>query len=185
MLRGFLAFERLLDRRPQWRRGVRYLAMLNPSREAIPEYRAYLQECLGAADRINRRLAEPGWDPIEVQVRDDWPAALAGFALYDVLMVNPVFDGMNLVAKEGPLLNRNDGVLILSENAGAFDQLGRHAVVVNPFDVEAQANALEEALSMPREERRRRARALRAAVGRGSLRRWVDAQLRDLDAAVR
>jgi trehalose 6-phosphate synthase len=183
ILRGFLAFEAFLREHPEWVGRVRFLALLNPSRRGLAEYRSYTDECLRTAERINEELAGQGPPPIEVVVQDDHPRALAAFGLYDVLMVNPVFDGMNLVAMEGPVANRNAGALILSRNAGAFSLLGRHAVGVNPFDVGQTTRALHTALTMPREERARRARAMRAAIGRNPPARWVSRQLEDLERA--
>ena len=180
ILRGLLAFELFLRRYPAWRRQVVHLAQLNPSRESVPEYRAYTRECVRTADRINDELGEEDWQPIDLRVEDDYPTSLASYGLYDVLLVNPVIDGMNLVAKEGPILNRKDGVLILSENAGAFDELGPYALGVNPFDVGGTADAIARALEMPAEERAARARRLRAAVRRNRLDRWVQAQVDDL-----
>jgi trehalose 6-phosphate synthase len=185
ILRGFLAYEGFLRAHPGWRRRIVFVALLNPSREEVQAYRDYIRDCLETADRINRDLGEPDWSPIEVLVEDDRPRALAAYGLYDALMVNPVFDGMNLVSKEGPTLNRQNGVLILSENAGAYAELGRYAVVVNPFDVEATGEAIAAALEMAPEERNRRARALKAAVRRNRLDDWVAHQLADLERITR
>jgi trehalose 6-phosphate synthase len=182
ILRGFLAFESFLRTHPEWRRRVMHLALLNPSRESVPEYRTYTRECLRIADRINDELGDEDWQPIEVHLEDDYPRALASYGLYDVLLVNPVIDGMNLVAKEGPVLNRRNGVLILSENAGAFAELGAHALVVNPFDVKGTAEAIHRALEMPESERAERASRLRSIVRRNRLDRWVQAQLDHLEA---
>jgi trehalose 6-phosphate synthase len=183
ILRGLLAFEALLSRNRSWRGRVRHLALLNPSREGVPEYRKYVRECVDLAGRINRRLGNGRWQPIRMRVKDQFDATLAAYALYDVLLVNPVIDGMNLVAKEGPVLNRKDGVLVLSENAGAFAELGRDALAVNPFDVGMTAQALETALEMSPGERGTRAAGLRDAVVRNRLEDWVGNQLADLDAA--
>jgi len=154
--RGFQAYELFLRRYPQWRGQVRFLALLSPSRVELPEYRAYTEECVAEAERINRELGDEEWTPIDLHVKDDQLGAIAAYGLYDVLMVNPVFDGMNLVAMEGPLLNRRQGVLLLSRNAGAYWRLGRYALAINPFDVEETADALAAALSMPQDERARR-----------------------------
>jgi trehalose 6-phosphate synthase len=108
---------------------------------------------------------------------------MAAYQLYDILLVNPVFDGMNLVAKEGPVLNERDGTVILPENAGAFSELGGHALAVNPFDVEATAMAIGTAVRMDAAERQKRARGLRAAVLRNPIDRWVQAQVEDLERA--
>ncbi|HEV8420677.1 MAG TPA: trehalose-6-phosphate synthase, partial [Actinomycetota bacterium] len=183
IVRGFDAYETFLRDRPEWRGRVVFLAHLNPSRTDIPEYRAYLRECRLAARRINARFGRKGWQPVRLSVMDDVAITLAAYTMYDALLVNPVFDGMNLVAKEGPALNERDGVLILSENAGAFEELGEHALGVNPFDVAQTAHAIAAALEMDEGERARRATALREAVERNRLDRWVQAQLEDLQRA--
>jgi trehalose 6-phosphate synthase len=178
--RGFLGFECFLLRYPEWRGRVRFLALLNPSRPSVPEYRAYTDECLRTAERINDELGEEGWQPIDVRVQDDFDDAVAAYVLYDVLLVNPTFDGMNLVAKEGPAVNRRRGVLVLSRNTGAHQELRRHAIPVNPFDLEETAEAIHTALEMPQDERARRSAGLRSAVRRNDPERWVAAQLADL-----
>jgi trehalose 6-phosphate synthase len=181
ILRGFLAYERFLEGNREWLGRIGFLALLNPSRQHLAEYRAYTNECSELAERINGRLGRQGWQPIRLSLKDDHPQVLAAYRLYDVLLVNPVFDGMNLVAKEGPVLNERDGVLILSENAGAYTELGRHALGVNPFDVEATAASMATALRMDPSERRRRSRSLRVAIARNPIDRWVGAQLEDLE----
>lgn len=183
IVRGFQAFELLLRREPSWRGRVRFLALLSPSRMDVPEYQEYADASLAEADRINRELGEDGWTPIEVRLRDDYLGALAAYGLYDVLLVNPVIDGMNLVAMEGPLLNRRQGVLVLSRNAGAYGRLGRYALGVNPFDLDEMCEALRTALEMPLDERTRRARGLSRLVLSNPPARWVRAQLDDLERA--
>lgn len=181
ILRGFRAYEAFLREHDEWRGQVAFLALLNPSRTDIPEYRDYMKDCRKAAERINARFGRKGWQPVRLAVKDDLPMTLAAYGLYDALLVNPVFDGMNLVAKEGPVLNERDGVLILSENTGAYEELGRHAVAINPFDVGATADAIVSALEMDETERAWRAAALREAVTANRLDRWVEAQLDDLE----
>jgi trehalose 6-phosphate synthase len=185
IVRGFRAYELLLRKEPAWRRRVRFLAMLSPSRGEVPEYREYADAALAEAERINGELGEDGWTPIEVRLRDDYPGALAAYGLYDVLFVNPVIDGMNLVAMEGPVLNRRQGVLVLSRNAGAFGRLGRYALSVNPFDLRETCEALRTALEMPLDERTRRARGLSRLVLSNPPARWVREQLVDLERARR
>jgi trehalose 6-phosphate synthase len=180
IVRGFRAFEVLLQRHPEWRGRVRFLALLSPSRVELPEYRAYTDECLAEAERINRAFGGPDWIPIEVRVKDDYLGAIAAYGLYDVLLVNPIYDGMNLVAMEGPLLNRRQGVLVLSRNAGAYWRLSKYAVAINPFDLGEMADALFDALEMSGEERARRARGLSRLVLSNPPERWVRGQLDDL-----
>ncbi len=158
------------------------LALLDPSREQVPEYVVYREEIERAVRDVNERFGRPGWQPVDLQIADDFPHSVAAYKQYDVLLVNAVYDGMNLVAKEGPLVNTRDGVLVLSENAGAHEELGEWAIGVNPFDVAGQAEALHDALSMDGGERRRRAEALRAHVRENDVAAWLRGLLADLDA---
>jgi trehalose 6-phosphate synthase len=185
VVRGFQAYELFLRRNPSWLGRVRFLALLSPSRMELPEYREYTQACLAEARRVNEALGREDWMPIELRLKDDYVGAIAAYGLYDVLFVNPVIDGMNLVAMEGPLLNRRRGVLVLSRNAGAFGRLGRYALSVNPFDLDEMADALETALTMPVDERTRRARGLSRLVLANPPERWVGEQLEDLERAKR
>jgi trehalose 6-phosphate synthase len=180
--RGFLAFGDFLDQAPQWRGRVKFLALLPPSRTSIPEYREYAKRCFAAAASVNRAHGGKAWTPIDLVDEESYPRAVSAYGLYDVLLVNPVFDGMNLVAMEGPLVNRQRGALVLSRNAGAWARLGRHALGVNPFDVGETADAIRTALEMPADERARRQRGLVRQVLAHSPARWLHSQLRDLDA---
>jgi len=182
VVRGFRAFALFLDMHPEFQGRVTLLALLDPSRQDIPEYSEYLGAIQRAARVVNDRFRTEGWLPLEVRLEDNFHQAVAAYKQYDVLLVNAIFDGMNLVAKEAPLVNARDGVLILSENAGAHDELGEWALTVNPFDLSGQARALYEALTMGEDERRRRIRAIRAQVGEHDITAWIDAQLTDLDA---
>lgn len=177
LLRGFLAFEELLASFPGWRRRVVFLALAYPSREALAQYRSYRTEVETLVERINRRWGEPGWTPIVLETRDDYARSLAALGRYDVLLVNPVRDGLNLVAKEGPLLNRRDGALVLSREAGAWPELAAGAVEVNPFDVVGTAEALDTALSLRPGERAGRAEYLREAAGSHDPGSWLEDQL--------
>jgi trehalose 6-phosphate synthase len=186
IVRGMLAFEELLHAHPEWRGDVVHVALAYPSRQGLAEYLAYGAEVVHTAERINRSvLSDPrggavggDWTPIVLHVEDDRERALAALSMADVLLVNPVRDGMNLVAKEGPLLNSVDGALVLSHEAGAWEELGpAGALGVNPFDVTATAEALHAALSMPAAERARRASALRTTVQNRTAADWWDDQL--------
>jgi trehalose 6-phosphate synthase len=157
------------------------LALLDPSRQDIPEYAEYLADIQREARRVNDRFQRAAWAPIQLEVADNFHQSVAAYKQYDVLLVNAVYDGLNLVAKEGPLVNERDGVLVLSENAGAHAELGEWAVTVNPFDVWGQAEALHEALSMEPAERRRRAEAIQAQVRENDVAKWVAGLLADLD----
>ena len=181
IVRGFQAFELYLDRHPEMHRRVGMLALLDPSRQDIPEYSEYLDAIEREARRVNERFVGSGWTPIELEIEDDFPKSVAAFKQFDVLLVNAIFDGMNLVAKEAPLVNQRNGVVVLSENAGAHAELGEWVLSVNPFDVEAQAEAIEEALDMPLEERRSRLDAIRAQVLEHDLNAWIATQLDALD----
>jgi trehalose 6-phosphate synthase len=162
IVRGFLAFDRLLEARPGLRGRVVFVAMVYPSREGLPEYLAYGNEVSQAVARVNERWATRDWTPIVLDDRDDFARSVAGLARYDVLLVNPLRDGLNLVAKEGPACNRRDGVLCLSPEAGAYAELEPAVLPVHPYDIEQMANALDVALAMPLDERAARAKRLRA-----------------------
>ena len=173
ILRGLHAYELLLERYPEHRGAVWHYAHLNPSRQSVPEYSDYLEQCGRAADRIRERFGE---ECLTLFVGDDYPRAIAAQQRSDVLIANPVTDGTNLVAKEGPALNQRDGVLVLSPGAGAADVMAEGAVMVNPYDVEAQAEALHRALTMDPQERTRRAALLRDAALVGAPAEWFGAQ---------
>jgi trehalose 6-phosphate synthase len=184
VVRGFKAFELYLDQHPEMHGRVGMLALLDPSRQEIPEYAEYLGAIQRAARSLNDRFRRPGWTPVDLQIQDNFPQAVAAYKQYDVLLVNAIFDGMNLVAKEAPLVNQRDGVLILSENAGAHEELSPYALTVNPFDVAGQAEAIHCALTMPAAERQRLIQGLRSHVREHEISAWIDAQLADLDEAV-
>lgn len=158
IVRGFQAFELLLRRQPSWCGHVRFLALLAPPRTDLVEYESYGLECLVEADRIIAEFGSNDWRPIEVRVEESYVQAFAAYGLYDVLLVNAVVDGMNLVAMESPLVNERGGVLVLSRHASAWKRLEDHAVPTNPFDIDETTKALGDALSMPEDERARRAR---------------------------
>jgi trehalose 6-phosphate synthase len=179
--RGFRAFELFLDAHPELHERVSMLALLDPSRQDIPEYAEYLGAIQRAARTVNDRFQREGWTPVELSIQDDFLGAVAAYKQYDVLLVNAIFDGLNLVAKEAPLVNERDGVLILSENTGAHAELGDWALTVNPFDVAGQAEAMYEALALPVEERRARSESIRAHVREHDLEAWIGRQLDDLD----
>jgi trehalose 6-phosphate synthase len=181
ILRGLHAYELLLERHPEHLGRVWHYAHINPSRQSVSEYKAYLNACHEAAGRIAERFGE---DVVTFSVTDDYPRAVAALQRYDVLLANPVVDGTNLVAKEGPALNTRDGVLVLSRGAGAATVMGEAALTLNPYDVEATAEALHTALIMDAAERAERAERLRAAARIGSPEDWFAEQRRLLRAAV-
>jgi trehalose 6-phosphate synthase len=181
IVRGFRAFELVLDSHPELHRRIEMLALLDPSRQDIPEYAEYLAAIEREARRVNDRFQQRGWRPIDLQIEDNFAKSVAAYKQFDVLLVNAIFDGMNLVAKEAPLVNRRDGVVVLSENAGAQAELGEWALSINPFDVEGQAEAIALALALDADERRRRLDAIRSHVREHDLTAWVDSLLAALD----
>jgi len=182
IVRGFLAYDLLLEEHPELRERVVMAALLNPSRESLPQYLAYRNEVEQAAARVNERWATPGWDPVILDSRDNYARSLAGLVRSDVLLVNPIRDGLNLVALEGPLANRRNGVLCLSREAGAHDQLHHACLSVQPFDVVQTAATLHEALVMGAAERATRAGELRAHAQANPPSAWLETQLRQAHA---
>jgi trehalose 6-phosphate synthase len=181
IVRGFRAFESLLDNHPELHERVGMLAKLDPSRQDIPEYAEYLGAIQREARRVNDRFQRNGWVPIDLRIDDNFALAVAAYKQFDVLLVNAIFDGMNLIAQESSLVNERDGVVILSENTGAHETIGQFAITVNPFDVTGQAVAMAEAIELSLEERRARLEGLRAHVRVHDLTEWIGAQLDDLD----
>jgi trehalose 6-phosphate synthase len=177
IVRGFQAFDELLERYPEHRGKATFLALLVPSRLGLGEYGDYLDEVMSAAGRVNAKYGGSDWEPIRVLMDENYPRAVAGLQIYDALLVNSIADGMNLVAKEGPIVNRRDGVLVLSERTGAYQQLSSHALVVAPLDVYDTAEKLHQALTMPKEERRARAEGLRFLIERQDIVDWLHQQL--------
>ena len=182
VVRGFQAYGRMFERHPEMVGEVTFLAQLQPSRGDIPEYARYAEVVQETAERVNEQHGSASWKPIELSMQDNFPLSVAAYKNYDALLVNAVRDGMNLVAKEAAVVNERDGVLVLSENAGAYEQLNDNALTVNPFDLDEQADAIYQALTMPDEERRRRAQALRETVMSNTIEDWVEAQMRDIAA---
>jgi trehalose 6-phosphate synthase len=180
VLRGFGAFDVFLEQHPEFRERVTFIAQLMPSRTDVPEYAEYLERIEAVVAVVNHRHGSPDWMPIQLKLRDDLEEAVAAYKYYDVLMVNAMFDGMNLVAKEGPMVNERAGVSILSENTGAHEELGEYALSVNPFDIQELADSIHAALTMAPEERRRRHEGLKSIVTARNPGDWVDEQLADI-----
>ena len=181
IVRGLAAYRELLATRPEWRGRVVHLALAYPSRSAIPEYRAYTEQVRRLAQEIVEEFRTPDWNPLILEVRDDYPRSLAACARADVLLVNPIRDGMNLVAQEGPVLSERGCALVLSREAGAAATLYGEALLVNPYDVSETAAALHQALAMPDAERRRRSDAMAAIAAASPPAQWLGDQLASLD----
>ena len=181
ILRGFHAYERLLERRPDLHGRVRMLALLDPSRLAVPAYASYLERIHAITDQVVARFGTDDWLPIDLRIGDNFPMVVAAYREYDVLLVNSIADGMNLISKEAPLLNERDGVVVLSERAGSFEELEPWVLPVDPLDVEQTAAQLEAALELPQPERGAHAEALRTFVEEHDVERWIALQLHDLE----
>ncbi len=182
VLRGFAAFDDFLEEHPEFLERVTFIAQLMPSRLDVAQYRDYLERIESLVAAVNHRHGTPDWMPIQLKLRDDLEEAVAAYKNYDVMIVNAMFDGMNLVAKEGPLVNECDGVSILSENTGAHEELGEFAISVNPFDIEETADAIHQALTMSAQERERRSKGLKGVVTARDPGDWIDEQVADIRA---
>ncbi len=177
LIRGFWAFDELLAMRPDLIGDVVFVAAVSPSRESVADYRRYRTEMEAAIDEINSRWSQPGWTPIHYVPEDNHPFAMAVLRRYDVLLVNPIRDGMNLVAKEGPLVNERNGVVLLSREAGAWDELAGLAVEVHPYDITQTAQAMASAIDMPADQRNQMAEECRDVVASRSPADWLSDQL--------
>ena len=185
VLRGFSGFDLFLEQHPEFTERVTFIAQLMPSRTDVPEYAEYLERIEALVAVVNHRHGTPDWMPIDLKLRDDLDEAVAAYKHYDVMMVNAMFDGMNLVAKEGPLVNERDGVSILGENTGAHEELGEFALSVNPFDVQELADAICAALHMEPAERARRASGLKETITQRDPGDWIDDQIADIRSKAR
>jgi len=179
IVRGLRAYRTLLENHPEHRGKVQMLALLVPSRIGVDEYQNYLHDIMAEGGMINAEFSEQLWEPVRIVVGHNYQRAIAAMELYDVLVVNPIADGMNLVAKEGAFVNQRDGVLVLSEHAGAFYELGDYAISVSPFDIHGTAEMIHRALTMPSEERKKRADALRELVQAADVKMWFGSQVED------
>jgi trehalose 6-phosphate synthase len=177
IVRGLAAYRELLATRPEWRGRVIHLAFAYPSRSAVPEYRAYTERVRQLAREITEEFGTADWNPLILEVKDDYPRSLAACALADVLVVNPIRDGMNLVAQEGPVLSERGCALVLSREAGAAATLAADALLVNPYDISETADALHQALAMTDAERQRRSAAIAATATAFRPARWLGDQL--------
>ncbi|TDC63617.1 trehalose-6-phosphate synthase [Actinomadura sp. GC306] len=181
IVRGLAAYRELLVNHPEWRGRVVHLAFAYPSRYDLPEYREYTEAVERTARQITEEFGTADWDPLILQVNDDYPRSLAAYGLADVLLVNPIRDGMNLVAKEGPVLSERGCALVLSREAGAAAELSEDALMVNPYDVSQTAETLHKALLMPPAQRAERCVRLAAAATALPPQRWFADQLAALD----
>jgi trehalose 6-phosphate synthase len=177
IVRGLAAYRELLATRPQWRGRVSHLAFAYPSRSGLAEYQAYTRQVTELARAVNEEFGTSDWEPVVLEVKDDYARSLAACTVADVLLINPIRDGMNLVAEEGPILSERGCALVLSREAGAADLFGEHALLVNPYDVTATADALHTGLSMSPAERRRRSAAIAEAAADRAPRHWLGEQL--------
>jgi trehalose 6-phosphate synthase len=180
VLRGFTSFDTFLAQHPEFREKVTFIAHLQPSRQDVPEYQEYLERIEALVAVVNHRHGTTDWMPIDLRIYENFNDAVARYKHYDLLMVNSIFDGMNLVAKEAPAVNTRDGVLMLSENTGTHEELADCALSVNPFDIQEQADTIYRALTMDPEERRVRAERMREIIFARDPGDWVDEQLADI-----
>jgi trehalose 6-phosphate synthase len=182
VLRGFTAFDVFLQEHPEFRERVTFIAHLQPSRQDVPEYAEYLERIEALVAVVNHRHGTTDWMPIDLRIYENFPEAVARYKHFDLLMVNSIFDGMNLVAKEAPAINTRNGVIMLSENTGSHEELGDCTLTVNPFDIQEQADTIHRALTMNPEERELRATRLREIVRERDPGVWISEQLADIDA---
>ena len=180
IVRGFLAYEKLLAHHPELKGKVQFWAFLQPSRQDVAAYRNYVRRVRQVAQRINTQYGGQGWQPVRLEFGENVRKAMAALRNFDVLLVNPVYDGLNLVVKEGALVNRADGVIVLSENAGAHEELHQHVLSINPFDIEATANAMHQGIVMKAEDRRRLNEGAREVVRVNDIARWITRQVQDI-----
>lgn len=184
IIRGFLAYDMFLEKYPDWREKVKFVATLMPSRQDIKIYREYTDNIRDIVKEINEKYSTPNWEPIKYICKGDYDLVVALLKRYDILMVNPILDGMNIVAKEGSVLNENNGVLVLSTGAGCYEELKDGAICINPYDLRQTAESLDMALLMDDATKAEMLTLARAAIERNDLSKWVSDQLNDIEAVM-
>jgi len=180
IVRGFRAYELMLTRYPELKGKVKFLAFLVPSRTHIRQYQRYMDEIQQVIQQINNNHGTDDWQPIVPFIENNYTQAIAGMKLYDVLLVNTIIEGMNLVAKEGPVVNNRDGVLVLSHSSGVYQQLSDGAISVSPTDIEGTMEALHQAITMSAEDRKARAARMLNSVCREDINHWLYQQMSDI-----
>ena len=180
IVRGFRAYELMLTRYPELKGKVKFLAFLVPSRTHIRQYQRYMDEIQQVIQQINNNHGTDDWQPIVPFIENNYTQAIAGMKLYDVLLVNTIIEGMNLVAKEGPVVNKRDGVLVLSHSSGVYQQLSDGAISVSPTDIEGTMEALHQAITMSAEDRKARAARMLTSVCREDINHWLYQQMNDI-----
>lgn len=185
IIRGFRAYDMFLEKYPDWREKVKFVATLMPSRQDIKIYREYTDNIRDIVNEINEKYSTPDWEPIKYICKGDYDLVVALLKRYDVLMVNPILDGMNIVAKEGSVLNENNGVLVLSTGAGCYEELKNGAICINPYDLRQTAESLDMALLMDDATKAEMLALARAAIERNDLSKWVSDQLHDIEAVLK
>ena len=178
--RGFMAYELFLQKHPEFHGKVKFLSTGMPTRQQIKEYCDYRDENYEIIDEINERYSKDGWKPIEQLFKADYSLVTAAFKHYDCLLVNPIVDGMNIVAKEGPIVNENNGVLIMSNGAGAYEELQDYSIIVNAYDISQTADAIYRAIMMSQEERARLIHGLKKIVNERNVYIWMQEQFKDI-----
>lgn len=177
IIRGFLAFEKMLELFPSFRNKVTFMAYLYESRTDLKRYKKYLVDVKKTVKAINNRFGTEDWKPIQLRLADNYYQTLAAYKHFDVLLVNSIADGMNLVAKEGTLLNENNGVLVLSKKTGAYNELKKYCITVDPYDIKGTAISLKEALAMPEKERTTRSDLMKQKIKVNNSTRWIYNQI--------
>jgi len=181
IIRGFKAYSLFLDKHPEYKGKVKFLSTGKPTRQQIKEYNNYSKEILRTIDDINEKHGQEGWKPIESRFVSDYGLCVACFKNYDCLVVNPIADGMNIVPKEASIINEKDGVLVLSENAGCYEELKDYALTVNPFDITQTAEAYYQAVKMDEIERKKRLEGLKEIIKKRTIYHWISEQFDDIE----
>lgn len=184
ILRGFRAYDMFLEKYPEWKEKVKFVATLMPTRQDIKIYREYTDKIKEMVAEINDKYSTPDWEPIKYICRGDYDLVIALLKRYDVLMVNPILDGMNIVAKEGTIVNENNGALILSTGAGCYEELKEGAICINPYDLRQTAESIDSALLIDEETKAKMLQKARAAIFKNDLNKWTSDQLKDIKSVM-
>ncbi len=180
IIRGFQAYELFLDTHPEYLEGIKFLVTGKATRENLDDYKKYRQDIEEIIDKINLKYSTDDWQPITEIFDAPYELVIAALKNYDCLMVNPICDGMNIVSKEGAILNKKNGILILSKEAGSYDELKNYVLKVDPYDVSGTANAIFQAVNMNKKERTYKMEGLNEIIQNNTLKDWISKQFKDI-----
>jgi trehalose 6-phosphate synthase len=180
IIRGFKAYDLFLEKNSEFHGKITFFITGMSTRESVKEYQEYKSAVSKIIDEINEKYSKDGWKPIIPHFEAEYSLVTAALKNYDCLLVNSIHDGMNIVPKEGAIVNENNGVLILSETTGAHDELKEYSISINALDIAQTAKAIYKAVKMEQNEREKRLKGLKEIINQYDVYKWIGEQFSDI-----